>query len=94
MPQLDLDILEDFLFFAFAALLLGLGDGEPEENVVARATEVHLAETYLAQRQQLRAESSIAAQVFRALPFLTVLLLSSCRVCLFYSALFFAALVY
>jgi len=67
MPQLDLDILEDFLFFAFAGLLLGLGDGDPEENVVARATEIHLAETYLAQRQQLRVEGSIASQVFRAL---------------------------
>ena len=67
MPQLDLDILEDFLFFAFAGLLLGLGDGEPEENVVARATEAHLAETYLAQRQQLRVEGVLASQVFRAL---------------------------
>jgi len=84
MPQLDLDILEDFLFFAFAGLLLGLGDGDPEENVVARATEIHLAETYLAQRQQLRAESGIASQVFRALSaFWTILDLFKCQAYLF-----------
>jgi hypothetical protein len=28
MPQLDIDLLEDFLFFAFAALFLGFGDEE------------------------------------------------------------------
>lgn len=44
MPQLDLDILEDFLFFAFLALLLGFGDDETEEQAVERHAEAHLAD--------------------------------------------------
>jgi len=39
MPQLDLDLLEDFLFVAFAGLLLGVGDEETEERVIQRAAE-------------------------------------------------------
>ena len=34
MPQLDIDLLEDFLFFAFAAFILGFGDEESEENII------------------------------------------------------------
>lgn len=59
MPQLDLDILEDFLFFAFAALLLGLGDGESEEKVVERRTERTLAHFYLERARTLRSEVTL-----------------------------------
>jgi len=47
MPQLDLDILEDFLSFAFASFLLGFGDEETEENAINRQTDAHLAQYYL-----------------------------------------------
>ncbi len=56
MPQLDIDLLEDFLFFAFAALLLGFGDEESEENVIERFSESHLAQYYLSTRKTLREE--------------------------------------
>ena len=56
MPQLDIDLLEDFLFFAFAALLLGFGDEESEENVIERFSESYLAQYYLITRKTLREE--------------------------------------
>ena len=65
MPQLDIDILDDFLFFAFAALLLGLGDSEIEEQVVERGTEAHLAQFYLATRKGLREEVTLLASTPR-----------------------------
>jgi len=43
MPQLDIDLLEDFLFFAFAAFILGFGDDENEENVIDLSSEAYLA---------------------------------------------------
>ena len=61
MPQLDIDLLEDFLFFAFAALLLGFGDEESEENVIERFSESHLAQYYLSTRKRLREETRIVA---------------------------------
>jgi len=47
MPQLDIDLLDDFIYFAFLALLLGFGDGETEENVILRNVDKYLAEYYL-----------------------------------------------
>jgi hypothetical protein len=34
MPQLDLDLMNDFIFLAFGGLLLGLGQNRTEEGVV------------------------------------------------------------
>ena len=65
MPQLDLDLLEDFLFFAFVALLLGFGDDETEENVVNRHADAHLAAFYLTTRKALRAETDLLAKAPR-----------------------------
>jgi hypothetical protein len=61
MPQLDIDLFEDFLFFAFIGLLLGIGDSESEENVIERSTEAHLAEYYIGTRKALREESRLVA---------------------------------
>jgi hypothetical protein len=47
MPQLDIDLLEDFIYFAFVALILGFGDGEIEENVIRRHIDKYLAEYYI-----------------------------------------------
>ena len=62
MPQLDIDLLEDFLFFAFIAFLLGFGDEESEENVIERATEAYLGQYYLSIRKTLNAETSLVAK--------------------------------
>jgi len=65
MPQIDLDILEDFLFFAFAGLLFGLGEDETEESVIAIHAEAHLASYYIATRKALRAEVELLAKAPR-----------------------------
>ena len=61
MPQLDIDLLEDFLFFAFAALLLGFGDEESEENAIERSSEAYLAQYYLSTRKVLHSEGRLIA---------------------------------
>ena len=61
MPQLDIDLLEDFLFFAFAALLLGFGDEESEENAIERSSESYLAQYYLSTCKFLREEVRLVA---------------------------------
>jgi hypothetical protein len=59
MPQLDIDLFDDFLFFAFIALLFGFGDEESEENLVEVATDSFLAEFYLENKKELIAEKAI-----------------------------------
>ena len=68
MPQLDIDLLEDFLFFAFAALMLGFGDEDSEENAIEISSEAHLAQYYLSTRKLLREESLLveASSIFKA----------------------------
>jgi hypothetical protein len=47
MPQLDIDLLDDFIYFAFIALIFGFGDSESEENVVSMGADLHLAQYYM-----------------------------------------------
>ncbi len=61
MPQLDIDLLEDFLFFAFVALILGFGDEESEINAIERSSEAYLAQYYLSTRKSLREEARLVA---------------------------------
>ena len=61
MPQLDIDLLEDFMFFAFIAFLLGFGDEESEENVIERSSEAHLAQYYLSTYKILFEEVRLVA---------------------------------
>lgn len=61
MPQIDIDLFEDFLFFAFIALFLGYGDEESEENVIERSSESHLATFYISTGKTLREESHLVA---------------------------------
>jgi hypothetical protein len=56
MPQLDIDLLEDFLFFAFAAFILGFGDEESEENAIERSCEAHLAKHFFSTTKTLSSE--------------------------------------
>jgi len=52
MPQLDIDLFDDFLFFAFAALLFGFGDEETEEGVLEMGTETFLAHFYIEKKKK------------------------------------------
>ena len=61
MPQLDIDLLEDFLFFAFAAFILGFGDEESEENVIERSSESYLAQFFLSTGKFLSTEARIVS---------------------------------
>lgn len=47
MPQLDIDLFEDFLFFAFVSLLFGFGDDDVEENLIQNAGESYLLNFYI-----------------------------------------------
>ena len=62
MPQLDIDLLEDFMFFAFIAFILGFGDEESEENVIETSAEAYLAQYYLSTRKTLSAESALVSK--------------------------------
>lgn len=59
MPQLDIDLFDDFMFFAFIALLFGFGDEESEEGLVEMATDSFLAQFYIATTKSLVAEKSL-----------------------------------
>jgi hypothetical protein len=52
MPQLDIDLFDDFIFFAFVSLLFGIED-EGEENVIAMGTDLFLAQYYLQTKKVL-----------------------------------------
>ena len=51
MPQLDINLFDDFIFFAFVSLLFGFGDDEVEESVA-------LAQYYLEQQKLYTYESN------------------------------------
>jgi len=59
MPQLDIDLFDDFLFFAFIALLFGFGDEESEEGLIEMATDSFLAEFYVENKKTLAAEKTL-----------------------------------
>ena len=52
MPQLDIDLFDDFLFFAFVSLLFGFGDEETEEGVVSMGTDLFLAQYYIEKKKR------------------------------------------
>jgi hypothetical protein len=52
MPQLDIDLFDDFLFFAFVSLLFGFGDEETEEGVVLMGTDLFLAQYYIVKKKR------------------------------------------
>jgi len=51
MPQLDIDLFDDFLFFAFVSLLFGVADDESEEAVVEMHGEIILVQRFLSQKK-------------------------------------------
>ncbi len=66
MPQLDIDLFEDFIFFAFVSLLM-FGDEDSEESVIAMGTDVTLANYYLQIKKVLLEESNFVKLFFTKL---------------------------
>jgi hypothetical protein len=64
MPQLDIDLFDDFLFFAFVSLLFGLGDEEGEELVIKMGTDSFLAQYYLETSKLLIEQKKIIKNLF------------------------------
>ena len=64
MPQLDIDLFYDFLFFAFVSLLFGLGDDEGEELVIEMGTDSFLAQYYLETSKVLLEQEKIVKNLF------------------------------
>jgi hypothetical protein len=64
MPQLDIDLFDDFLFFAFVALLFGLGDEEGEELVIEMGTDLFLAQYYLETNKNIEEQKKIIKNLF------------------------------
>ena len=66
MPQLDIDLFDDFLFFAFVSLLFGVGDEDSEEGVVEVGTDSYLAQYYIETKKTLTEQSKIVKDLFVA----------------------------
>lgn len=64
MPQLDIDLFDDFLFFAFVSLLFGVGDEDGEENVVEVGTDSYLAQYYIETKKTLSEQRKIVKDLF------------------------------
>ena len=59
MPQLDIDLFDDFLFFAFVSLLFGVGDDESEESLVELQGEVALTNNFSSKKKQYDEQARI-----------------------------------
>lgn len=66
MPQLDINLFDDFIFFAFVSLLFGFGDDEVEESVIELNGEVALAQHYIGQRKLYMYESNLITNLITA----------------------------
>lgn len=66
MPQLDIDLFDDFLFFAFVSLLFGIGDEDSEESVVEVGTDAYLAQYYIETKKTLAEQQKIIKELFVA----------------------------
>ena len=59
MPQLDIDLFDDFLFFAFVSLLFGFGDDENEESLIEMYGDITLAQYYLENQKSYDAQQNL-----------------------------------
>ena len=64
MPQLDIDLFDDFLFFAFVSLLVGVADDESEEAVIEMHGEIALVQRFLSQKKQYEEQTHIVKNLF------------------------------
>jgi len=63
MPQLDIDLFDDFLFFAFVSLLFGVGDDESEESLVELQGEAALANNFSSKKKQYDEQARIVKKL-------------------------------
>ena len=63
MPQLDIDLFDDFLFFAFVSLLFGVGDDESEESLVELQGEVALTNNFSSKKKQYDEQARIVKKL-------------------------------
>ncbi len=66
MPQLDIDLFDDFIFFAFVSLMFGVGDDEGEQSVVDTMTDAILAYWFLDNTQYLLEEEKVVKAAFES----------------------------
>jgi len=64
MPQLDVDLFDEFLFFAFVSLLFGVGDEESEEGVVEMGADLYLASYYIETKKKLAGQKEMVKSLF------------------------------
>ncbi len=64
MPQLDIDLFDDFIFFAFVSLLFGVGDDEGEQSAILVTTDSFLANFYIEKANNLIEEEKIVKLAF------------------------------
>jgi hypothetical protein len=64
MPQLDIDLFDDFLFFAFVSLLFGVGDEDSEEGVIEVGTDAYLAQYYIETKKTLTEQRKLVKDLF------------------------------
>jgi len=63
VPQLDIDLFEELLFYALVSLLFGLGSEEDEELIIEVSTDSFLAKHYLELKKYLAAQKLILQSV-------------------------------
>lgn len=66
MPQLDIDLFDDFIFFAFVSLLFGVGDDEGEQGAIEASTDAFLANFYIQTFQKLSEEQKVIKEAFES----------------------------
>jgi len=59
MPQLDIDLFDDFLFFAFVSLLFGFGDEDGDEHIIEIGGEIYLSQFYIETKKKLDYEKKL-----------------------------------
>lgn len=64
MPQLDIDLFDDFLFFAFVSLLFGFGDEDSEENVIEMGSELYIAHFYIGTKKKIEEQAKLIKALF------------------------------
>jgi|APCry1669190591_1035303.scaffolds.fasta_scaffold00812_5 hypothetical protein len=61
MPQLDIDLIEDFIVFGFVAFVFGFSDDGSEDKVIHFGSDLHLAHYYISIVKKLDAQSKLVA---------------------------------
>jgi len=66
MPQLDIDLFDDFLFFAFVSLLFNVGSDESEESLIELQGEAAFTINYITKKVDYLVEIAYIQQTTTA----------------------------